>query len=159
MKKLALLALCCLTCALGASSAAPRAFAAAPQTRVNLFGCTNGTTRTVPTGNDVLLVTGWVASTPKRAFFGVLDSDFRVSVNGVPVRHIYSFYAPINEPVPGQYQSFWTDNIGPISAPTTISVSYSFYFPIIDGLTFNPDGSPHVFSGTQFAGSCTLLPG
>ena len=158
MTKVFLLAVWLLA-ALSVGGATADAQGANPVTRVNLTACAYGTTRTVPPGNDVLLASGWVAATPTLTLLGEFDTNLKVWVDGVPIQRIANFYSPLTEVLNSQYAALWNDNIGPIGKPTTITVYDAMYFPIIDGVVFNADGSPYVFSGLQFAGSCTLLPG
>ena len=146
--------------ALGAAVLTAASFAgsasAVGTTTVSIESCAlNGGVRTVQAGTDVVMRSGWAAKTRGLVRAAINDSTVTLTADGTPVAGSWGSIAPY---APGGYAAVWQVDLGAITAPVTVASTWTFAHPIPDLLTFNPDGTPFLFAGTQWDGSCTIVP-
>lgn len=145
--------------AVAVAAAALAATASAATTVVSLARCAlNGGTINVPAGNTVDLRYGWLTKNHGLTEDFLRGQTTTLAIDGVPVADADSYYGPITKVDGLGYRTLFDYVLGPITAPTTVSFTNTLAHPMPDLLTFDEDGTPHLFDGTVVDGSCTLVP-
>lgn len=130
--------------------------AAAGTTTLSIESCAlNGGVRTVQAGTDVVMRSGWAAKNRGLTQAAINDGSLTLTADGAPVA---GSWGPIAPYAPGGYAAFWQADLGVITAPVTVGSTWTFAHPLPDLLVFNADGTPFLFAGTQWDGSCTVVP-
>jgi hypothetical protein len=124
---------------------------------LSIYACAQGSGKTVAAGTPITLGTNWLAADRGLDPEAVRASAITIVVNGVQIANTGDAWtlAPTGDGG-GSWNAEWRYSLGPAVTTLHIDVDWTFTHPVIDRVIFNPDGSPLVYRGMQFHGSCTL---